>query len=261
MTDSDNALGYDDAMTALLVGVWGEGYMSPGGDREVARVVDGLSLEGKRLLDIGSGLGGNSLYLASQGASEVVGIDVEADLKPKADDLARKRGLTERCTFMTVEPGPLPFEDGSFDIVFSKDSIIHIADKHALCHDIHRVLRPGGTFAASDWLSGYEGEPSPDMATYIEAEGLGFELASPAVYEQALNEAGFVNVSIEDHNDWYREEARRERSVLADDLYASLVAEVGAEFVDHEIGVWDKMIVVLDQGQLRPTLMRGHKAN
>jgi len=259
MTDTENTLAYDDAMTELLAGVWGEGYMSPGGDTEVARVVDGLDLTGKRILDIGSGMGGATLYLAGQGAAEVVGIDVEAELQPKSEALAQRRGLADRCTFMTVEPGPLPFEPKSFDVVFSKDSIIHIADKLALCTDIFRVLKPGGVFSASDWLSGYEGEPSLEMAAYIEAEGLGFELASAATYERAMNDAGFVDIRIEDRNAWYREEARRERAVLADEIYDKLAASVDPDFVDHEIGVWDKMIVVLDQGQLRPTLMRGHK--
>ena len=45
-------------------------------------------------------------------------------------------GQTE---FICVEPGPLPFADASFDIVTSKDSIIHIADKHALAVEIARI--------------------------------------------------------------------------------------------------------------------------
>ena len=42
-------------------------------------------------------------------------------------------------------------------------------------------------------------------------------------------------------------------------LFAGLSAEVGKEFLEHEIEVWDKMIVALDQGQLRPTHLRGRR--
>jgi hypothetical protein len=42
-------------------------------------------------------------------------------------------------------------------------------------------------------------------------------------------------------------------------LYAGLESIVGTEFLEHEIKVWDKMIVALDQGQLRPTHLRARK--
>ncbi|MCR9115184.1 MAG: methyltransferase domain-containing protein, partial [Rhodobacteraceae bacterium] len=69
---------YDDQFAAFLEEIWGEGYMSPGGPEEVARVLDGLDLRGKRVMDIGCGTGAIALSLRrDHGAAEVVGIDVE----------------------------------------------------------------------------------------------------------------------------------------------------------------------------------------
>ena len=48
---------YDEGMQALLQLVWGDGYLSPGGPEEVARVLEGVELTGRRVLDIGCGLG------------------------------------------------------------------------------------------------------------------------------------------------------------------------------------------------------------
>lgn len=251
---------YDDNLVALLEAVWGEGYMSPGGGEEVDRYMQGVDLVGLSVLDIGCGLGGVDVYLAkARGAASVTGIDIVPDLIERSQRLAQKHGVADKTAFVCVEPGPLPFPDASFDVVTSKDSIIHIADKHALAADVFRVLKPGGRFAASDWLAGYEGEPSPEMKAYLVAEALDFGLASAETYRAALAAAGFEDIEIVDRNEWYRAEARRERDQLRGALYDGLKAEVGAAFLEHEIDVWNKLIVATDQGQLRPTHLRARK--
>ncbi len=251
---------YDDDLVALLEALWGEGYMSPGGDAEVDRYLDGIDLSGQQVLDIGCGLGGVDLHLVrAHGVAKVTGIDIEDDLITRCNRLAQRHGISDRAKFLRVDPGPLPFAENSFDAVTSKDSIIHIADKHALAADVFRIVRPGGWFVASDWLSGYEGEPSPEMQAYLDAEGLDFGLATADTYRAALAAAGFVDIDVVDRNDWYQDEVKREREQLAGALFAELENQVGREFLEHEIDVWDKLIVAVDQGQLRPTHLRGRK--
>jgi len=251
---------YDDKLTALLEALWGEGFLSPGGIDEVDRYLAGIKLEGLAVLDIGCGLGGVDIHLVKQHrAAMVSGIDVEQSLIDRCRELAEKSGVGSQTEFICVEPGRLAFDDASFDAVTSKDSIIHIPDKQALAEDVFRVLKPGGWFAASDWLAGYDNEPSPEMQAYLVAEDLDFGLATAEVYRQALAEAGFIDVEIVDRNDWYRQHAHHERDRLEGALYEDLVATTGTEFVNHEIEVWEKMIVALEQGQLRPTHLRGRK--
>jgi SAM-dependent methyltransferase len=256
----DSMQEYDNDLTVILEAVWGEGFMSPGGTAEVDRVLEGLDLTGLAVLDLGCGLGGATVHIAQRyGVASIVGIDIENNLIEACVELVSRAGLSEKAQFLLVEPGPLPVADASLDMVFSKDAIIHIADKHALARDIFRCLKPGGWFAASDWLAGYTSTPSPEMQAYITAEGLDFGLASAAVYEAALEAAGFVDIRIIDRNPWYRQEARRERDKMKSTLYSGLESTVGKEFLDHEIDVWDKMIVALDQGELRPTHLRARK--
>ena len=121
------------------------------------------------------------------------------------------------------------------------------------------ALAPGGWFAASDWLGRYDGDPPPDMLAYIVAEGLDFGLASVSTYRDAFEKAGFVDIETRDRNEWYRQVVREERAALVGALYPDLVGAAGAEFVDHEIDVWDKMVVALDLGYLRPTHLRAGK--
>lgn len=133
--------------------IWGKGYMSPGGDDEVASVVDGVDIRGKGVLEIGSGLGGSAVALAANhDPGRVIGIDIQKEQIERATRLAERRGLSDRVEFRLVEPGPLPFADESFDVVFSMGTFVQIADKPALFAEIFRVLRRGGTLAANDWL-------------------------------------------------------------------------------------------------------------
>jgi phosphoethanolamine N-methyltransferase len=250
---------YDDALVALLELVWGEGYMSPGGPEEIRLIVEGVELGGKAVLDLGCGTGGITRFLAeSYRPASIVGIDVDRGLIERATRRAADAGLGS-VTFRTVTPGPLPFADGSFDVVFSKDAMVHIENKEALFADIFRVLRPGGRLAASDWMSGTDGPFSAAMAYYLQTEGLGFGMASPTRYRSALAAAGFRDIRLTDRNAWYAPIAHVEHDALAGPLYDKLVARVGKDFVDHEIEVWRAMTVVVDSGELRPGHLRARK--
>ena len=252
--DGEAEYEYGDDLVGSLEVIWGEGFLSPGGPEEVARLLEGTDLTGKRVLDIGCGVGGIDLLLARDyGAGAVVGIDIEPPLVEKARALAEKHGLSERIDFRSVEPGPFPFDDAAFDVVFSKDSLIHIADKDALFAEVFRICRPGGLFVASDWLRDSDGPPSPQMARYIESEGLSFGMASPERYREALARAGFVEIELTDRNPWYREVARRELAAMEGELGDRMAGLVGEEMREKNVAVWRNMLVVLDSGEHRPT--------
>ncbi|QKD01559.1 class I SAM-dependent methyltransferase [Mesorhizobium loti] len=251
---------YDDTAIRFLEALWGDGYLSPGGPEEVDRVVEGLSLHDKTILDIGCGSGGIALHLIERhGAAQATGFDVEQPVIEAARQRAAARGLEQKASFILGPPGPLPFADRSFDVVFSKDALLHVPDKDALFAEIFRVLKPGGVFAASNWMIGHDGEPSPEMKAYVAAEGLSFAMASPARYAQAMRGAGFTDVTVRDRNPWYREVARGELTRLKGPLYRQVAAAVGAAYVDKNIKTWEAMQKVLDSGEHRPTHLRGWK--
>ena len=251
---------YGDAMVAALELIWGEGFLSPGGPAEVEATLGGRDIRGAEVLDIGCGIGGIDLLLVERfGAGKVLGIDIEADNIERARRRAEAKGLSDRVAYRLVDPGPLPFGPSCFDLAFSKDSIIHIPDKDALFADIFRVLRPGGRVMASDWLRVDDAPASPAMARYIESEGLSFAMASPARYRRAMAEAGFEEIEIRDRNAWYAGKAREELAALAGPLRRRLVELVGESEADRQTRVWETMLVVLDQGELRPTHLYGAK--
>lgn len=245
---------YPPRMIAMLEAVWGEGFLSPGGPDEVARILGDHDLTGCSVLDIGCGAGGIDVALvARHGAAYVCGIDVEDPVLTHARALVSRQGLTDRIGLSKVAPGPLPFPPGTFDVVFSKDSIVHIPDKAALMAEVFRVLKPAGRFLASDWLIGRDGPPSPEMAAYIAAEGLDFGMASPRRYQEAMAAAGFTEVRTVSRNAWYRVQAREELARLKGADGARAAEVVGADFVAKNAGIWERMIPVLDTGEHCPT--------
>jgi len=251
---------YDDTAIRFLEALWGDGWLSPGGPEEVDRVLDGVDVAGRSVLDIGCGAGGVTLHiLRKHDAGHVTGFDVEEPVIRHAVDRAAMMGETYRASFVQAAPGELPFADASFDIVFSKDALLHVPDKDALFADIFRVLKPGGVFAASDWLISHDGEPSQDMKDYVAAEGLSFSMASPARYRRAMEQAGFADIAIVDRNPWYREVARGELERLKGPMFQRAANAVGEEYVLKNIRTWEAMQKVLDSGEHRPTHLRGFK--
>ena len=250
---------YPQQLIAMLEAIWGEGFLSPGGRQEVARVIGNHNISELSVLDIGCGAGGADIALVeAHGAGFVTGIDVEDSVLDHARELVANHGLSERIGLVKVAPGPLPFPPGTFDVVFSKDSIVHIPDKHALMRDVFRVLRSGGWFLASDWLIGNE-TISPQMADYIASEGLDFGMATSSRYLEAMKAAGFLNCETISRNGWYREQARTELSRLKGEVGREAAKIVGEAFVEKNVGIWERMIPVLDSGEHCPTHLRAQK--
>ena len=104
---------YHDAMITVLELIWGKGFMTPGGEGNVANMIDGLDVRGKRILEIGSGLGGPAFVLAGKYGALVVGTDLEPHLVEHAQHRARELELDAQTEFLLVNRGSLEFADES----------------------------------------------------------------------------------------------------------------------------------------------------
>ena len=106
---------------------------------------------GKRVLDIGSGAGMDSLIAALMVGLEgsVTGIDMTPEMIENARKGAAELGLSS-VTFVEGEAETLPFDNSSFDVVISNGVIDLIPDKDAVFAEIFRVLTPGGRIQIAD---------------------------------------------------------------------------------------------------------------
>ena len=249
---------YDDDTVALLELIWGEGFLAPGGPENVRRIVAGLDLRDKTVLDIGSGVGGVDLVLAGEYGARIIGFEIEQALITRARDYAKRSGLSEQIEFRHVEPGPLHLNDACVDVVFSSGAIIHIDNKSGLFKEIIRVLRPGGVFAFYDWLKGPD-PYSDDMRYWFEMEGLTYAMDTLENYERMLREAGFVDIQSSDESAWYRQHAREEYAHMKGELHEQMVAVLGEDKAEHFVENWRAITIVLDNGELRTCQLRAHK--
>ncbi len=258
---SETNLEYADDLVDGLELIWGDGFLSPGGSEEVAQLLEGIALDGKKVLDIGCGLGGPSCALVEQlGAEHVVAIDIEEPVIQRARKRASARNLEGRIDFKVVSPGQLPFDDSSFDLVFSKEAFIHVEDKSALFRECFRVLRDGGWIVLSDWFCG--NQPfSPEMEAWLEreAEYVTFHIATLDSTGSVLGDIGFANVTSVDRNDWYKRYTREELARLSGSLRDRFVTRFGEQETQDWIDGIHKRMEVVHQGHLRPRHVRGQK--
>ncbi len=243
---------YDGAMIEMMQIIWGEGFLSPGGAQAVRDIMAGIDLAGKRVLDIGCGIGGVDQVLVSLGAAHVTAVDVAAPVIALARRRVAAAGQADRIIFDLIEPeAALPFPDAGFDVVFTKDAWLHVVDKRAMLREVHRVLKPGGRLAGGDWMKGPE-PYSADMIYFIELEGIPYHPATLAQYGLMLHEAGFEQVKLLDINAWYRELAKQELAQLNGELFDVMTQKLGEQARDHFIEDWRMLTVVLEKGELRP---------
>jgi phosphoethanolamine N-methyltransferase len=249
---------YHAAAIASLELIWGTGFMAPGGEGNVTNMIEGLELKGRRVLDIGCGLGGPACILAVKHGAHVVGTDLEAPLIKRAQSRAAQLGVADRTEFTVVKAGPLDFEDDSFDLVMSSGGLTQTADKLGTFRDCRRVLKPGGTLSLYDWMR-CEGTYSDDMLYWFEMEGLTYEMVTPNHQETLLRDAGFDAVSVTDRSAWYTARVREEYQRLRSDLNAELVQLVGQKEADHTVENWRATVVVCEKGEMLQVYSRARK--
>jgi ubiquinone/menaquinone biosynthesis C-methylase UbiE len=169
-----------------------------GGQRPATiRLAEMVGLTGaERVLDVGSGIGGPSRFLASRYGCRVTGIDLTAEFCRVAEMLTRRTGLTDKVSYRQGNALDLPVEDMSFDVVWSQNAAMNIADRDRLYGEMYRVLKPGGRLALQEVAAGEGGAPYYPVPWARQA-AISF-LLTPEATRAALERAGLRVASWQD---------------------------------------------------------------
>lgn len=144
---------------------------------------------GMHLLDIGSGLGGPSRYIAQQYRCRVSGVDLSEEYVAVAGSLSQRVGLAGKVDYRQARATELPFSDGNFDGAYMQHVGMNIAEKAKLFSEVHRVLKPGALFAIFDVMRTDEG-PFGYPVPWASSEDTNF-IETPATYRALLTAEGF----------------------------------------------------------------------
>lgn len=118
-------------------------------------------LEGKRVLDVGSGMGVTVVDLAMRVGplGKAAGVDFSETMIARATELARSKGVGHIAEFRLADAElGLPYEDETFDAVITECVVNLIPNKQRVIDEIARVLKPGGRILLSDTV---EARPMP----------------------------------------------------------------------------------------------------
>jgi tocopherol O-methyltransferase len=205
-----------DASSGLWEQVWGEhmhhGYYGVDGsekkDRRQAQIdlieellAWGTVAEASNILDVGCGIGGSSLYLAEKFRANATGITLSPVQANRAAERARSLGI--RAEFLVADALNMPFEDNSFDLVWSLESGEHMPVKTKFLQECYRVLKPGGVFLMATWChrSTNQSPLTPDeqkhLADIYRVYCLPYVISLPE-YEKIAQNTGFQSIRTAD---------------------------------------------------------------
>ncbi len=128
--------------------------------KELANSID---IKGAIVLDVGCGLGGPCRMLADEYNCQATGIDLSNEYVRTATELSKLVKLDDKTNFVQGDATSLPFDDSTFDVVWTQHVQMNIPDKKKFYSEIFRVLKVGGHFLYYDIFKKGNGEVSYPM--------------------------------------------------------------------------------------------------
>ncbi len=155
-----------DRSTDLWLDRWGEhmhhGYYGPNGEEKKERLQAQIDLidevlkwgniqQVRRILDAGCGVGGSARHLAKQYDATALGVTLSPLQADRAQVYNQRSGLEKQVEIRLQDVMTLSPSDGPFDLIWSMESVEHMADKKRILELFYDLLEPGGKFLIVTW--------------------------------------------------------------------------------------------------------------
>jgi tocopherol O-methyltransferase len=208
-----------DASSGLWEQVWGEhmhhGYYGVDGKLQknryqaqidlIEELLNWTALETAptNILDAGCGIGGSSLYLSDKFHARVTGITLSPVQRQRASDRSSEAGLNARTKFLVANAQEMPFDNNTFDFVWSLESGEHMPSKVKFLQECYRVLKPGGKLMMATWChrpideSPLTRQEQKHLQDIYRVYALPYVISLPE-YQVIAGEVGFKNIHVAD---------------------------------------------------------------
>lgn len=226
--------------------VFGDGFVSTGGIETTKEFVAKLDLKaGQKILDVGCGIGGGDFYMSENFDVDVIGIDLSINMI----SFALERAIGRKCSveFEVADCTKKTFSDETFDVIYSRDTILHIQDKQGLFRSFFKWLKPGGKILISDYCK-KSAESSEEFTEYIKQRG--YYLHDVESYGQMLTDAGFQGVIAEDKTNQFAEILQRELDVVEKNM-EEFICDFSKEDYNEIVDGWKAKLKRTKSGEQR----------
>jgi len=218
--------------------IFGTTYVSTGGKETTEEFcAKHLDLKpGMKVLDVGCGIGGSAFHMASTYGASVRGIDLSTNMITIAIEYQAKQpdNVKHNVFFEIADITKAEFEDESFDVIYSRDTLLHIGDKEGLFVNFFKWLKPGGRVLISDYCRGDQ-DHSDAFLQYVAQRG--YHLLTVEDYGNVLRRAGFHQVRALDRTAQFVDILHREMKTF-DAMQDSFVEEFSQQDFNYIMQGW-----------------------
>lgn len=240
---------YDKDLVDLLEIAYGEGFLSLGGEPSVDRMFSDVDLDNKKILDIGCGVGGVDFYIAKNFNCEILAIDIEPLVIEKAQRKLNYQQLKGKLKFEVCEDIAKLVEQ-DFDIIFAKESLLHIKDKQDIFKKIYNALNAGGKFITVDWMHSNPNY-SEQFKKFLNFDGLDITLTDSFTYQETLRKVGFQNIVHDDITSEELDSTKVSLKKIESDALNELLERFDPEYIyQYCIPSWKMQLFSIENGEL-----------
>ncbi len=211
---------------AVLSGLWGDGFMGPGGEEEVLRLTKPLGLSSSHsVLHLGAGLGGGTRAIARTSGAYITGYERDGALIDTANAAATKAGLSRRAAVLKLDPEAPSIRPGYFHHAVAQEALWPLSDIRPVLGAMVDGVKPGGQMMLTDLV---RAEDDPADAAWN----------AWAVLERAPPHPGT--------------EKSISRALLGHGLDVRVVEDITQRHVTHALGAWMNRVSLMRRARPSP---------
>jgi ubiquinone/menaquinone biosynthesis C-methylase UbiE len=162
----------------------------------------------KYILDVGCGAGVTPAFLAKTVGCKVVGVDINARMIERSEEMAKREGVADLVEFRVADAQDLPFEDALFDAVITESVTAFPEDKQKAVDEYARVTKPGGYIGLNEgtWI---KTPPPPEVVAWASQDlGASVKPLSSEEWTGLLEAAGLNEIIIKTYEMNVRDESK-----------------------------------------------------
>ncbi len=184
----------------VLAGLWGEGFLSPGGPAEVLALAKPLGLNGSHsVLQLGAGLGGAARTLAGEWGCYVTGYECDRDLAALGNALSVKLKIERKADIRPLDPAAPAIRQNYFHHALALEALWRHADKSRLLVALIEGVKPSGQIVLTDLVLGdVTPQASAAFSAWAACEGAEPHLAGERALTALMTRLGLDVRIVED---------------------------------------------------------------